>query len=175
MPARVVFLNGSPSAGKSTLARALWQALDEPFFYVDLDDFLQGYGPRWASRRASVIPAWLPILRTLALGGHDLIAPAVVVDSNRSQYVSLFGTGEFTVYFIGVLCPLEEAQRRESVRTGRRLGPIDLAVPEWDQIHRHSYDLEIDTSVTTPLDGARAIRRLLRSTPSPRAFAALEP
>jgi chloramphenicol 3-O phosphotransferase len=36
-PGRIIFLNGASSSGKSTLAKAMQQALPEPFLHVSSD------------------------------------------------------------------------------------------------------------------------------------------
>ena len=44
---RLVFLNGIPSSGKSALASALHELLDEPYYYRSLDHFRAGYLDRY--------------------------------------------------------------------------------------------------------------------------------
>jgi chloramphenicol 3-O-phosphotransferase len=53
VPGRIIFLNGVPNAGKTTLAEAIQEALEEPYWHLSLDDFLRGYTPR---HRASANP-----------------------------------------------------------------------------------------------------------------------
>ncbi|MFI7707649.1 zeta toxin family protein [Nonomuraea sp. NPDC049480] len=44
---RLVFLNGTPSAGKTTVAKALQEELAEPFFHLSLDELRGGYPRRY--------------------------------------------------------------------------------------------------------------------------------
>ena len=45
--ANVILLNGTSSAGKSTLARAIQDAMDEPYLHTGLDHFLRRYPRRF--------------------------------------------------------------------------------------------------------------------------------
>jgi len=48
---KIILINGTSSAGKSTLCKALKEALDEPFWYLASDQFIDiGMAP---SRKAS--------------------------------------------------------------------------------------------------------------------------
>ena len=44
---RVVVLNGTASAGKTTLARAIREAADDPWVLFSQDDFAQALVPHW--------------------------------------------------------------------------------------------------------------------------------
>lgn len=171
---RIIFLNGTPSSGKSTLARALRELLDEAYYYCSLDDFRQGYLDRyWLADDGTLfqrlLQGYLLSLRGLASLGHNSIAEAVVTPARLENYLFLFA--DFPVLFVGVRCPLAEAQRRERTRRDRLKGPIDLAAPEFDLVHAHGpYDLEVDTASSTPIEAARRIQRALAAPPAPTAF-----
>ena len=42
MTGTILFLNGTSSAGKTTLSRALQELLDEPYQHIALDQFRDG-------------------------------------------------------------------------------------------------------------------------------------
>lgn len=44
-PGSIVLNNGTSSAGKSTLARALQEAMDEPYLHTGIDHFFQWSTP----------------------------------------------------------------------------------------------------------------------------------
>ncbi|WP_225766401.1 chloramphenicol phosphotransferase CPT family protein [Inquilinus sp. Marseille-Q2685] len=82
---------------------------------------------------------------------------------------------------VGIRCPVEEIMRRHRAgQPGREgeyvAGPAEDPVPEavlrWQrEVHRPGiYDLEVDTSVLSPLDCAAAIRRRLDDPTRPSAF-----
>lgn len=164
-------LNGTPSSGKTTIARALWEELEPAHWYRSLDDFRQGYQERqWREDPRPlfdlVLRGFVRSVREMALAGHDVITEAVMLPGNTSTYVDALGG--ITVYLVGVRCPLEVAQGRERERTDRLGGPIELAIPDFDLVHADRlYDVEFDTSVTSTADAVRLIRdRLAAGRPS---------
>lgn len=170
----IIFLNGTPSSGKSTLAGVLQDTLAEPHYHRSLDHFRQGYPDRcWREDDGTlfrrVLHAYLLSLHTLVSLGHHVIAEAVITPDRLDHYLALFA--DFPVLFVGVRCPLPEAQRREDSRPDRLLGPIDLATEGFDLVHAHGcYDLEIDTSRCAPTEAARRIKAALATPPTPTAF-----
>jgi chloramphenicol 3-O phosphotransferase len=98
----------------------------------------------------------------MAWAGHHVITESVILPRWVDTYLDAFDG--LTVVLVGVRCPLGVAQERERRRTDRRGGPIDLAVPDFDALHRDvSYDVDFDTSVTAVADAVRLIRDQLRS------------
>jgi chloramphenicol 3-O phosphotransferase len=166
-PGRVILLNGSPSAGKTTIARALWAELEPPHWYRSIDDFREGYlvrhwdeGPR--PKWDDLVSGFVRSVAEMAWAGHHVITESVILPRWVDTYLDAFDG--LTVVLVGVRCPLGVAQERERRRTDRRGGPIDLAVPDFDALHRDvSYDVDFDTSVTPIADAVRLIRDQLRS------------
>jgi chloramphenicol 3-O-phosphotransferase len=92
-PGWIVLLNGTSSAGKSTLARALHELLPERYYYRSLDHFRQGYADRyWFADDGTlfrrVMKAYLLSLRALALLGHNVIAEAVITPDRLGTYLN---------------------------------------------------------------------------------------
>lgn len=173
----MVFLNGPPSVGKTTTARALRRRLEEPFFYIDLDDFLAGYLQRWWDERMDdlwdkSVNAWLLTIRDLGRSGHDVIAATMIKPLHARAYFDLFS--EFVVYFVGIKCPVDVAQERENRRHDRKRPMVLNDTPVFRDAHDHPrYDLEIDTSLVRPEQAAERIAELIATTPNPGAFASL--
>jgi len=42
----IIFLNGTSSSGKTTIAKALQESLSEPYMRISVDDFIGKY-PQW--------------------------------------------------------------------------------------------------------------------------------
>jgi len=173
-PGHVILLNGTPSSGKTTIARALWDELEPPHWYQSLDDFRKGYQERlWRDDPrplfTRVFRGFIRSVREMALVGHDVITEAVMLPGNTDAYLdALAGV---RVYLVGVRCPLEVAQRRERERTDRLNGPIDLAIPDFDLVNAdRPYDVEFDTSLTSTAQAVALIRTVLSSGRPPTAF-----
>jgi chloramphenicol 3-O phosphotransferase len=103
--------------------------------------------------------AWLAGLREIALRGYPLLSESVIFPADRQQYDTLFG--DFDVVMIGVRCPLAVAMQREAARSDRRTSRIDLDVPGFDEVHRHAYPLQVDTSVESTEDSVARILDVL--------------
>lgn len=172
--ARAIFLNGAPSVGKSSTARALHELLDEPYFYLGLDEFRRGYrGSVWLSDDGTLFRRMVEVyLKTLALmveSGHSVIAEAMLTPRNEALYLELFT--DLPVIFVGLTCPLEVAQIREAGRDDRRRGPMNLDHPDLHTLHDHDcYDVKIDTGSITPRQAAELILPVLADPPHPSAF-----
>ena len=180
--AKVVLLNGVGSSGKSSIARALQDILDEPYLHVQMDAFLDmlperlqdsphafSYEVSEESGRPLVAIACGPVGQRLLAGmrcaiaamaeqGNNLIVDDVTCYGEMPEYVRLLSPCR--LHLVGVLAPLDVLEARERERGDRLLG---LARWQYERVHRDiRYDLEVDTSVATPLECARLIRDRFR-------------
>jgi chloramphenicol 3-O phosphotransferase len=155
-PGRIIFLNGASSSGKSTLAKALQDALDEPFLHVSSDHLVAaGVLPRrrddggpfdwWHQVRPRFFAGFHRCIQALAVAGNDLIVDHVIeFPAWRRDLAGLLAG--LDVYLIGVHCGVEEIDRRERERANRRIGEGRTHVTI-DGIHTFGpYDLEVDTT-----------------------------
>ncbi|WP_030808639.1 chloramphenicol phosphotransferase CPT family protein [Streptomyces sp. NRRL F-2799] len=175
-PGRIIFLNGTSSSGKSSIARELLGLLDGVYSHLSVDAF----NAMRAQRELS--PAEFDeALRRTRLGFHRSVAAMaevgndLVVDHVLSEPWRL--TDCLTVLrpedvlFVGVHCPLPELERRERARGDRETG---LAALQYDLVHAHGdYDLECDTGTASPRACAERIRDFLPHRPTPTAFSRL--
>ena len=169
-----MLLNGSPSAGKTTLAKAVQEAAPIPLFHLSLDDFLDGYLRRFRKGDGTLfsrlLPGYLGSLAQLAAAGNDVVAEAVIIPERVSLYREAFA--DVPVLLVGVRCALEVAQARESARTDRQA--LDLDVPWFETVHDIPYDLEVDTTDASTVEGSAAqLVALFANPPATRAFDAL--
>jgi chloramphenicol 3-O phosphotransferase len=197
----VIVLNGTGSAGKSSIVAALQQVSSDPYVNVGIDTFWIHMFPwAWDGARIAgvkVTPvegskppkcAWdvqpyghlfisglHHTVVTLAALGHHLIVDHAF-DHRRwvEECVRLWQ--DIPVYLIGVYCPLDVLLQRAEARKAERPEAYPQIVTwEFDETHRYTrgiYDLEVDTSRLSPMECARQILRHVEGT-SPRAFAQL--
>jgi chloramphenicol 3-O phosphotransferase len=169
----VIFLNGTSSSGKSTIARELLRTLDGPYFHMAVDTFhaMRSTTPVAAQDLPTVLHrTWQGFHRAvagMAAAGNDIVVDHVL--SARWRLLDCLALLEpRDVVFVGVRCPLTELERREKARGDR---PGGLAARQLEQVHAHGvYDIECDTSREDPGTCARRIREFLPERPTPTAF-----
>jgi chloramphenicol 3-O phosphotransferase len=162
-PGAVILLHGASSAGKTTVARALQDALDRPFLRLSLDLMFFGdlvlprrrgrEGPfAWSSIKPRLVAGFCDALGAMARAGNDLVVDHIIEsDADRDRLVAaLRGLDVFTV---ALHCPVDELERRERARGDRRIGDArrDLAL-----VARYGpYDLDVDSTEPPERNAAR--------------------
>jgi chloramphenicol 3-O phosphotransferase len=178
--ARIVFLNGVGSVGKSSIAKALQTITAEPFLHVAMDVFMEMlpaalqqdhpdgliYETIQEDGQPSVVIRTGPVadralrgmrhaIAARAAQGNDLIVDEVMTASDWAEYVALLAG--FDVFLVGVFAPLNILEARERQREDRLIGTSRW---QYDRLHKDmTYDLELDTSSATPLECAETIKR----------------
>lgn len=173
----VIFLNGTSSSGKSSIARELLPVLDDTYFHMPVDAFhamraRRDFTP--GELRSALRRTWMGFHRAvagMAAGGNNIVVDHVLSEQWRLlDCVALFVPED--VVLVGVHCPLPELERRERERGDR---PPGLAARQITQVHAHGlYDIECDTGTTSPADCARQIKDFLPHRPAPTAFQRLK-
>jgi chloramphenicol 3-O phosphotransferase len=196
-PGSIVVLNGAPRAGKSSIASAIQDRFDGPWLNLGVDVFVRSvtperYRPGIGLRPGGERPDLEPIVAVLFAGlyesvaAHSRLGLNVVVDvGHHDAYSRPLGTladaarrlDGLPAYLVGVRCPIEEIMRRRDAApadvyaTSAPGGGVPEAVRRWQhEVHVPGvYDLEVDTSVSTPAECAEAIGDRLAAGP-PTAF-----
>lgn len=170
----ILFLNGTSSSGKTTVARAFQRLWHEPTLYASIDSFIFMFADHVLKddelRRESLWPlisAFNKSLPNVAATGFPIVVD-YVMEARQWLEECLVSLEEYDVYFVGVKCPLEELERREIARGDRQVG---FARWQYDRVHKYgAYDLEIDTFANSPEECAHQLRDFLRSGLRPQAF-----
>ncbi|WP_408648274.1 chloramphenicol phosphotransferase CPT family protein [Streptomyces gossypiisoli] len=147
--------------------------LDEPYFHMPVDAFhaMRSRTPVPPDELDTVLHrTWQGYHRAvagMAAAGNNVVMDHILSAAWRlKDCLSLFVPQD--VVLVGVHCPPDELERRERERGDR---PPGLAARQLEQVHAHGvYDIECDTSVSSPLECARRIRDFLRARPTPTAF-----
>lgn len=152
----IIFLNGTSSSGKSTVAKALQRLLDSPAMHVEVDTFAhmlpEGFletadPPVRKEAAARLISGFHQAVAALAAAGNTIILDHVVPSPKWWQEcMTLFAP--YTLLTVGVHCPLAELEQREAARGDRQPG---LARMQLEHVHQHGpYQVEVDTSHLSP-------------------------
>ena len=149
----MILLNGASSSGKSTIGRALQQALAEPWFLFPVDSLgaMRSPGrPGSADERETAT-----ILRRTRLGYHRAVAGVasvgnhVIMDYPLSEPWRLDDLLDvldgYDVTLVDVRCDAEVLERREGARGDR---PVGLARSQ--RVFEHGdRDVTVDTTTAT--------------------------
>jgi chloramphenicol 3-O phosphotransferase len=153
---KIILISGTSSSGKSTLAKGLQKSLTDPFLHLQLDSYIEML-PRTADWEMfqRMVRGLNRSVAVMTEEGNNLIVDYVLIDNAwLEQLLELLR--ERYVLFVGLYCPLEELERRESERDARRQG---FARQQFENIHADKiYDLELDTSV---LSAEECVERVL--------------
>lgn len=197
---QIIHLNGTSSSGKSTIARALQEMLDEPYLHTGIDHFLEHYPSRMIAHSDGIDPrsadGWLAVFQddalvevrigplgyqligamyraiaALAESGINVIVDDVIYDPHVLQ-IAVETLQQCDVFFVGIRCALEVAERRERARGNRARGG---ARTFHDRVHQNAlYDLEVDSGQLKPMECALQIAQGLQAKSTPHAFERLK-
>jgi chloramphenicol 3-O phosphotransferase len=193
---KVIFLNGSSSAGKTTLAIMLQQLLSEPYQHIALDQFRDGMPNRYRGLNS---PAGSPgesglnivprekdgeLLTHIRFGDHG----EQVLRGMRRAIAAFAEAGNNVIIDDLLFKPdyLDDYARALSKvpawligvrcslevvneRERQRSGRFPgTATSHFNEVHAHDagYDLEVDTSIMTPKQCAELIVDRLKRPPS---------
>jgi chloramphenicol 3-O phosphotransferase len=165
----IIVLNGTSSAGKTTLAHALQDTFERTFLDVSVDTILETLPARERERLQrgdelagvpydALVAAYFAFARELAAAGLSLIVECAITARRRAVQVVDAVSGH-DVVLVGVECALDALERREAARGDR---PHGLARLQSDSIHRWlRYDVVVDTETTTLATNVGAIRKVV--------------
>jgi chloramphenicol 3-O phosphotransferase len=161
---QVIVLNGTSSAGKTSIGRCLQSMLRTPWLLLGIDDLTRAVpdkgiddgtllhvsetgqvevGPGWRSLEAS----WYTGIATIAASGTGVIVDEVFLDGGAGQRRLRSALGGLEVLWVGVTCDRDIARAREALRADRVPGQADSQAPV---VHEGvEYDLFVDTSRAT--------------------------
>jgi chloramphenicol 3-O phosphotransferase len=148
---RIILLNGTSSAGKSTLATLLREALDEPFCYFSSDQLADG-GFRTRkhqirdtgtpSERDQFFDGFHRAIAAFSEAGNDMIVEHIVEQQSWAEQLRQLFAGR-DIFWVGVHAPLEVLKSREIERGNRSMGEAEFHL----KTHAFcSYDIEVDTT-----------------------------
>lgn len=180
--ATIIFLNGTSSAGKSSLSRAFLEKVDDLYLHTGLDHFLWNLSPFFFDHdheekcgyhlvygvggdpqsiglvkdqiAKDFTKAIHRAMLALAESGVNMIIEEALFDvEDYLDYLEVFKDQPF--FFIGVDASLEVLEKREALRTDRMVG---IARGLREAVHEgKNYDLMVDTTSITPSEAADQI------------------
>jgi chloramphenicol 3-O phosphotransferase len=174
---QVIFLNGTSSSGKTTLARALQGCLEKPYLHISEDMFFAALPSREYTQAeyfqygSRLYHGFTQCVRTLVECENRVIVDTVAWNpGSLAGFVNALW--DLSVFAVGVHCPLALLEERERQRNDRSAG---LARRQFELVHRDAlYDLEIDTSQQEINACAVLVAAAIKNPPVPHAFALMK-
>jgi chloramphenicol 3-O phosphotransferase len=170
---QIIYLNGPSSSGKTTLAKALQQELDQPFLHIGIDRIIGMMPAKMNNWEGELVPdgfSWKASLDEMGYPIYemqmgpfaqkisDTLKEIVLTMAKMDHYIIIddvaFGKedvdkwrailSDYKVLWIGIHTPLPLLEERERQRGNRILGS---ARAQYYQVHSGvTYDLDFDTS-----------------------------
>lgn len=174
----LVFLNGTSSAGKTSISTELINQKEILFYHLSIDDFFNNYNdfinnkfPDEPVREVddqvvaqilddSIISVYYSTIKLLLEMGFNVIVDTVINNDKRfNEYLDQFF--DQPTLFVGVICSKEELIRREQARGDRKIG---LAASQFSKVYCFDeYDLEVNTEEMNPIECAEKILSFIKS------------
>jgi len=195
----VIFLNGTSSSGKSTIAQILQQRYDTPLLHTGIDTLYSmmpaaavgcspyaSFGYRYIMENGflqsievgeygkRLLACTVPVTQVLIDNRNDVVIDEILFAGEGRillhSYADIFENAR--AYFVRVDCPLPVLEAREIARNDRHRG---LARLQFNQVHNHpySYDLTVNTGTHSAEECAESILQFVHAEQSPTAFAAI--
>lgn len=182
----ILFMNGTSSSGKTSIAKELLKQTEIPFQHIAVDDFFQNYNEFIDKKYPNLEPTVEVDSNTVAqiifdpIGslcystvklfsemGVNVILDTVVENEKWFSTCQDLFSGHPTL-FVGVICSREELARREAARGDREIGQANA---QFDSVYTfEKYDVELNTEELNPEECATRILSFIRSGQAYSAF-----
>nr|WP_145164662.1 zeta toxin family protein [Paenibacillus terrae] len=182
----IVLLNGTSSAGKTSISMELTNQKEILFHHLSIDDFYHNYNDFINNKFPDLKPVrklddevigqiifdpiismYYATIKLFSEMGLNVIVDTVIEnDKWFNDYLDVLF--DYPTLFVGVICSKEELARREQIRGDRRIG---LANSQFDKVYSfNEYDLEVNTEELSPAECAEKILSLIKSDQDYSAF-----
>lgn len=164
---QIILLNGACSSGKTILSHELRKILPIPYFYYSSDQLVDAsFLPNVDRKTRDTLWSWNVIrphffkgfhfsIASFAKAGNFLLVEHIIEFKEWLDELVLI-LSPFKVFYVGVLCPIEEIERREIKRGNRQIGEGRSHLE--DGIHTWSkYDMTVNTFELSPIENAQKI------------------
>jgi len=189
---QIIYLNGTSSVGKTTIAKALQDEMNEPFLRIGIDQIIFMMPEKvnnWEGGEAELGFSWKKsideqgypvqllqvgpfavkmngamreIVLALAKKGFNIIIDDVA--SEEGAYESWKATLKgYDVLWIGLIAPLDVIEKREKERGDRQVGQGRAAA---GLVHKgFAYDLFLDTNASPLSETVQKIKQACKRKP----------
>jgi chloramphenicol 3-O phosphotransferase len=170
-PGKLIVLNGTSGAGKTTIARLLREVLYKEalgsYVYFPLDAFEEEGLPKVVAIEPEILVEQLPLVvygyssavAAACAAGVNVIADVVFTELHWAHDF-IKKTRDLKVLYVSVQCDMQTVNRREAARPNKLIG---LAQYQFERVHREiPYDLIVDTTNIPVQENVSKIVRYIR-------------
>ncbi|KAA8787583.1 chloramphenicol 3-O phosphotransferase [Paenibacillus sp. 4624] len=182
----IIFLNGTSSSGKTSIALEMKKQGEMPLHHLSVDQFFQNYDHFIDTTYPDMKPTrevepgvmsdilfgpigslYYATIKLFSELGLNVIVDTVISDDKWfNEFYDLLA--DYPILFVGVHCSKEELTRREQSRGDREMG---LAHSQFDYIYAYDeYDLEVNTEELSSVACAEKILGYMKSEKKYSAF-----
>ena len=163
---KIIFLNGTTSTGKTTIARELQKRLKDNFYYFPIDLVMLNMMPKRIFTNKNkilkeaphVLNGYFRMVDAFANCGNNVIVDCVLQESNWLKLAFKI-LNKHKILFVGVKSSLKDLQKREKRRGDRIKGQASY---QFHKVHKScKYDLEVNTS---EISTSEAVTRIKKAT-----------
>lgn len=175
----IVLMNGTSSAGKTSISHELINQKEILFHHLSIDDFFHNFNEFIDKKFPDIEPTrevddhvvaqiifdpivsmFYSTVKLFSEMGLNVIVDTVIEhDKWFNECLDVFS--DQPTLFIGVICSKEELIRREQIRGDRQIG---LASSQFDKVYCfNEYDLEVNTEELNPIECAEKILSFIKS------------
>lgn len=176
MPTSIIFLNGTSSSGKSSIAKKIQEHSNIPFVHLEIDTFLNMILFKHIDcveidgvneNCQKLISGFHNCFGAMADAENNIIIDHVLQESSwLVECLTILRNQK--VYFIGVHCSIETLKKRELARLDR---PIGLAELQYNKVHSQCiYDIDINSEIQSIDYNAQKILSFVESNQKPKAW-----
>ncbi|MEM9637833.1 MAG: chloramphenicol phosphotransferase [Pseudomonadota bacterium] len=171
--ARIIFLHGPSSAGKTTLAHALRPVLASPHLHLSIDHLRDSgawdpsFYSDWGTARSTFFDGFHRAVAGFADAGNDLILEHILdTDGWHENLQRLLAAHH--VLFVGLHTPLDSLNAREAARQDR---PTGSAAHDFARVHDGcQYDLTLQGNDPAEKNAVRIVKALAEEPGRSRFF-----
>ncbi|MGB0453111.1 MAG: chloramphenicol phosphotransferase CPT family protein [Bacteriovoracaceae bacterium] len=156
----IIYLNGTSSSGKTTVAKLIQEEFEGSYFYFSIDSLLYSLPEKTLKSIESggdlakqldwqgIFASYFECLMALSRNGQNVIGDCPIYSQKQFDCFKE-SIGEIKeIVRVGIDCPLEILNQREKDRGDRAIG---LAASQAETIHQFlPYDLKVDSSEMNP-------------------------
>ena len=122
---KIIYLEGTSSSGKTTLAKTIQERSSQPFIRLAGDTFWEVAPSNYANDGNVIEAATAKTILLFSNLGVNVIVDIVPMNLCGSMDLFLSALHECSVLYVCVTCPLDELRRREKERGDRSIGTAE--------------------------------------------------